>query len=73
MFSQYTSLLQRLVDILETMPEYRYIVSKGPRGDQIKLPDNARFYGENYINQLGVLQVVDGMIAHGGNNSLGKF
>lgn len=52
MFSQYTSLVQRLVNILATMPEYRYIVSLGPRGDQIKLPDNGRFYGENYINQL---------------------
>lgn len=72
MFSQYTSLVQRLVDILATMPQYRYIVSKGPRGDQIKLPDNGRFYGENFVNQLGVLQVADAMVAHGGNNTLGE-
>lgn len=67
MFSMYTGLVQRLVDILETMPQYRYIVSKGPKGDQIKFPENGRFIGENYVNQLAVLQVVDGMIGHGIN------
>ena len=58
MFSQYTSLVQRLVDILSTMPEYRYIISKGPRGDQVKLPTNGRFIGENWIDQLVMMFVL---------------
>ena len=40
------------------------ISSKGPNGDTLKFPSN-KFIGENFVNQLAVLQVVDGMIAHG--------
>ena len=46
-------------------------VSKGPNGDKLIFPSN-RFIGENYINQLGVLQTVAAnngcMIAHGGQS-----
>ena len=70
MFSMYTALVQRLVDLLAKLP-YKYIVSKGPMGEQIKFP-NDNFIGENYVDQLAVLQVADAMIAHGGNNTLGE-
>jgi len=71
LFSAYTHRLQKFVDILEKLPNYKYIVSKGPNGDKLVIPSE-RFIGENYINQLGVLQVADAMIAHGGNNTLGE-
>uniref|UniRef100_A0AAN0LHV3 UDP-glycosyltransferase n=1 Tax=Polyphagotarsonemus latus TaxID=1204166 RepID=A0AAN0LHV3_9ACAR len=66
-FSCYYTKLQKLLDTLATLP-YKYIVSKGPNGDKIKFPDN-RFIGENFVDQLAILQVVDIMIAHGGNNT----
>uniref|UniRef100_A0AAN0LHC1 UDP-glycosyltransferase n=1 Tax=Polyphagotarsonemus latus TaxID=1204166 RepID=A0AAN0LHC1_9ACAR len=67
LFSYFHTKLQKLIDTLANL-SYKYIVSKGPNGDKIKFPNN-RFIGENYINQLAVLQVVDMMIAHGGNNT----
>uniref|UniRef100_A0AAN0N794 UDP-glycosyltransferase n=1 Tax=Polyphagotarsonemus latus TaxID=1204166 RepID=A0AAN0N794_9ACAR len=67
LFSLYHTKLQKLIDVLATLP-YKYIVSKGPAGEKINFPDN-RFIGENFVNQLAVLQVVDMMIAHGGNNT----
>uniref|UniRef100_A0AAN0LHH8 UDP-glycosyltransferase n=1 Tax=Polyphagotarsonemus latus TaxID=1204166 RepID=A0AAN0LHH8_9ACAR len=66
-FSCYFTKLQKLLDTLATLP-YKYIVSKGPYGDKITFPDN-RFIGENFVNQLAILQVVDMIIAHGGNNT----
>ena len=98
MFSAYTHRLQKFVDILEKLPNYKYIVSKGPNGDQLVMPSE-RFIGlncktldyapltltavhsncsdfppfstgENFIDQIGVLQVVAAeggcMITHGG-------
>ena len=69
-FSAYTHLLQRLVDSLDKLP-YKYIVSKGPNGDRLKFP-SSKFIGENYLNQLAVLQITDLMLGHGGNNSVGE-
>uniref|UniRef100_A0AAN0LIZ6 UDP-glycosyltransferase n=1 Tax=Polyphagotarsonemus latus TaxID=1204166 RepID=A0AAN0LIZ6_9ACAR len=66
-FSCYYEKLQKLLDSLANLP-YKYIVSKGPKGDKIKFP-NKRFIGENFVDQLAVLQVVDMMISHGGNNT----
>uniref|UniRef100_A0AAN0N5W9 UDP-glycosyltransferase n=1 Tax=Polyphagotarsonemus latus TaxID=1204166 RepID=A0AAN0N5W9_9ACAR len=66
-FSCFHEEFQKLIDALATLP-YKYIVSKGPAGEKINFPDN-RFIGENFLNQLAVLQVVDMMIAHGGNNT----
>lgn len=60
--------LQDLVDVLDKLP-YKYIVSKGPNGDNLKFPSK-KFIGENFIDQLAVLQQADAMIAHGGANSL---
>uniref|UniRef100_A0AAN0LHI6 UDP-glycosyltransferase n=1 Tax=Polyphagotarsonemus latus TaxID=1204166 RepID=A0AAN0LHI6_9ACAR len=42
-----------------------------PFGDKINFPNN-RFIGENFVDQLAVLQVVDMMIAHGGNNTFSE-
>uniref|UniRef100_A0AAN0LJ20 UDP-glycosyltransferase n=1 Tax=Polyphagotarsonemus latus TaxID=1204166 RepID=A0AAN0LJ20_9ACAR len=67
LFSYFETQIQKLIDALSELP-YKFIVSKGSNGDKIKFPNN-RFIGENYINQLAVLQVVDLMIAHGGNNT----
>uniref|UniRef100_A0AAN0LVW8 UDP-glycosyltransferase n=1 Tax=Polyphagotarsonemus latus TaxID=1204166 RepID=A0AAN0LVW8_9ACAR len=67
LFSCFDSKIQKLLDTLAELP-YKYIVSKGPNGDKIKFP-NDRFIGENFVDQLAVLQVADMMIAHGGNNT----
>uniref|UniRef100_A0AAN0LM54 UDP-glycosyltransferase n=1 Tax=Polyphagotarsonemus latus TaxID=1204166 RepID=A0AAN0LM54_9ACAR len=67
LFSLYHVKLQKLIDALSELP-YKYIVSKGPFGDKLKFPNDC-FIGENFVDQLAVLQVVDMMIAHGGNNT----
>ena len=50
LFSAYVDKLQRLVDILEKIPNVKFIVSKGPNGDRLKFPSD-RFIGENYVDQ----------------------
>ena len=63
LFSSYTYLLQRMIDLLEKMP-YKYIVSKGQYGHKLNFPSE-KFIGENFVNQFAVLQVADLMITHG--------
>lgn len=63
MFSLYVHLIQRLVDLLDKLP-YKFIVSKGAYGDQLKFP-SAKFIGENFVDQLAVLQVSQAIISHG--------
>lgn len=63
LFSSYTYLMQRLLNMLEKFPA-KFIVSKGSRGDQLKFPSD-RFIGENFLDQLAVLQISDAMITHG--------
>lgn len=67
LFSAYVEEIQKMVDILDKL-DHKYIVSKGPNGHKLSFPSN-KFIGENYVNQLAVLQVCDLMIAHGGNNT----
>lgn len=59
-------LMKRLVDVLSRTP-HRYIVSKGPRADEIDLPDN--MWGEGRVPQTSIVPLVDLVITHGGNNT----
>lgn len=57
-----------MISMLEQLP-YRFIVSKGPRGDQLgELPANCD--GANFVPQRSVLSSVQLAIHHGGNNTL---
>ena len=72
LFSVFTERFQKIIDLLDRLP-YRYIVSLGPKGEQIKLP-SSKFWGSNYVQQLTVLQNPDCklIISHGGNNTICK-
>lgn len=59
-------LMQRILKVVEKLP-YKVIVSKGPRGDEVVLPDNC--WGENHLPQPAVVELVDLVITHGGNNT----
>ena len=60
-------LMKRLVSLL-SKSKHRFIVSKGPFGDQYSLPDN--MWGQNYLPQIKILPIIDLIITHGGNNTL---
>jgi MGT family glycosyltransferase len=60
-------LMQRLVDVLSTTP-HRFVVSKGPRHDEIELADN--MWGAEVVPQTNVLPLMDLVITHGGNNTV---
>jgi MGT family glycosyltransferase len=59
-------LMRRLVDVLGRTA-HRFVVSKGPMGDLIELPDN--MVGESSVPQTKVIPAVDLVITHGGNNT----
>ena len=59
-------LMRRLVVVLAETP-HRYIVSKGPRADEIDLPDN--MWGEARLPQTSIIPLCDLVITHGGNNT----
>lgn len=59
-------LMQRLVDSLADSP-HRFIVSKGPVADKIRLADN--MVGDAVLPQTKVIPQVDLVISHGGNNT----
>lgn len=59
-------LMRKIISIL-AKSSHRFIVSKGPKGDEIELAPN--MWGENYVNQIAVVKVVDLVITHGGNNT----
>jgi MGT family glycosyltransferase len=59
-------LMKRLVDVLGRTP-HRYIVSKGPRADELDLPDT--MWGEGRVPQTSIIPLVDLVITHGGNNT----
>jgi MGT family glycosyltransferase len=60
-------LMRRLVDVLGRT-EHRYIVSKGPRADELDLPSN--MWGEGRVPQTSIIPEVDLVITHGGNNTI---
>ncbi|GGP89233.1 glycosyltransferase [Streptosporangium pseudovulgare] len=59
-------LMQRVIDVLATTP-HRFIVSKGPLHEEIKLADN--MWGAETVPQTTILPMVDLVITHGGNNT----
>jgi MGT family glycosyltransferase len=59
-------LMQRVIDVLATTP-HRFIVSKGPLHEEIKLADN--MWGAELVPQTKILPMVDVVITHGGNNT----
>ncbi|GAA2989994.1 glycosyltransferase [Streptosporangium longisporum] len=61
------SLMQRVIDVLATTP-YRFIVSKGPLHEEIKLAEN--MWGAEFVPQTAVLPQVELVITHGGNNTV---
>jgi MGT family glycosyltransferase len=60
------ALMQRLVDSLADSP-HRFIVSKGPQADKIRLAGN--MVGAQTLPQTKVIPQVDLVITHGGNNT----
>ena len=59
-------LMRRLVDVLSRTP-HRYLVSMGPRADEIELADN--MWGAARVPQTSIMPLVDLVITHGGNNT----
>ena len=59
-------LMQRLVDALADSP-HRFIVSMGPRADELTLADN--MVGAQTLPQTTVIPRADLVITHGGNNT----
>jgi UDP:flavonoid glycosyltransferase YjiC (YdhE family) len=64
------SLMTRLVNILAKSPQ-RFIISKGPLGDEYSLSDN--MWSDNIVPQVKILPLVDLVITHGGNNTVTEF
>ncbi|XP_074599743.1 NDP-glycosyltransferase YjiC-like [Brevipalpus obovatus] len=58
--------MKMLLKVLSKSP-HRFIVSTGACGDELELYDN--MWGEPYVDQIAILQTVDLVITHGGNNS----
>jgi MGT family glycosyltransferase len=59
-------LMERLVDALGST-RHRYVVSKGPQHTEYALADNMA--GAEFLPQTSVLERVDLVITHGGNNT----
>jgi MGT family glycosyltransferase len=60
-------LMRRLIEVLSRTP-HRYVVSKGPRADELELADN--MWGDVRVPQTSILPEVDLVITHGGNNTV---
>ena len=61
------NMMRKIVSILSKSPN-KFIVSKGPLGDQLELHDNQ--IGANTLPQVSILNQVDMVITHGGNNTI---
>ena len=59
-------LMRRLVDSLSRTP-HRYVVSMGPRADELDLAPN--MVGAEFLPQTSVVPLVDAVVTHGGNNT----
>jgi MGT family glycosyltransferase len=60
-------LMRRLIEVL-SKTRHRYVVSKGPRADELELADN--MWGDVRVPQTSILSEVDLVITHGGNNTV---
>ncbi len=60
-------LMRRVIDCLAATP-HRYIVSKGPRHDEIELAPNMT--GAEFLPQTSIIPQCDLVITHGGNNTV---
>lgn len=60
-------LMSRLVSVLAGSP-HRFIVSKGPRADELELAHN--MWGASMLPQTSVIPKCDLVINHGGNNTI---
>jgi len=61
------ALMERLVELLGQTP-HRYVVSKGPQHAEYELAEN--MVGTEFLPQTSLLTHVDGVITHGGNNTV---
>jgi MGT family glycosyltransferase len=59
-------LMRRLVESLAGTP-HRYVVSMGPRADELELAPN--MVGAEFLPQTRVIPLVDAVVTHGGNNT----
>ena len=59
-------LMRRLVDSLARTP-HRYVVSMGPRADELELAPN--MVGAEFLPQTRIIPLVDAVVTHGGNNT----
>ncbi|CAN5732630.1 glycosyltransferase [soil metagenome] len=59
-------LMKRIVEVLSHTP-HRYIISKGPRAEELVLADN--MWGEARVPQTSIIPLVDLVLTHGGNNT----
>lgn len=59
-------LMRRLVDVLSRSP-HRFIVSTGPRHDELELAHN--MWGAELLPQPAILPLVDLVVTHAGNNT----
>ncbi|KAJ6216728.1 hypothetical protein RDWZM_007885 [Blomia tropicalis] len=62
-------LMNRLLSILSNT-NHKYVVSKGPKHEQIVLGSN--MIGDRYVDQTRILPSMDLVITHGGNNTVGE-
>lgn len=59
-------LMNRLIEAI-AKTNHKYIVSKGPRHSEYKLPVNA--WGDRFLPQMKLVPNMDLVITHGGNNT----
>lgn len=57
--------MTKMIEILSELP-HRFILSKGVIGEEYNAIMGDNMAGENYIDQLAVLQTVEMIISHGG-------
>lgn len=62
-----SNLMRRLIEMLSDCP-HRFIVVTGSHGSECKLAQN--MWGGEFLPQLEILQVIDLIITHGGNNTV---